>query len=162
MVKYIGILLVSGAISLYGAHLAAVRTEKAKMRGELLELLARIKNGIDNGALPLADIYAGFHGETLEKRGFCTVLKSGVPDAFSKALAGVKKDLPEECAANYAALAAVLGKSGCCKTESAQIARYSGILTALEARYAKDDAAKCVLYRKLGALCGLFAALILL
>ena len=58
MVKYIGILLVSGAISLYGAHLAAVRTEKAKMRGELLELLARIKHGIENGALPLADIYA--------------------------------------------------------------------------------------------------------
>ena len=162
MLKYIGILLISGAISLFGAHLAAVRAGNARMRGELLGLLERIQNGIDNGALPLADIYAGFHGDILEKRGFCKALKSGTPDALSEALTLIAGDLPKECAETYFSFAASLGKSGFRKTESELVTRFKTNLSALEQTYVAEDTSKCVLYRKLGILCGLFAALILL
>ena len=162
MLKIIGILLVSGAISLYGAHLSAVRRQNATLRAELLELLVRIKNGIENGGLPLADIYAGFNGKITEKRGFCRVLKSGVPDAFARALDEVRAFLPEEYIKIYTALAENLGKSGFRKTECEALTRAIADITVLEKKYAAQDEAKCVLYRKLGVLCGLLAALILL
>lgn len=162
MLKYIGILLVSGAISLYGAHLSVLRRQNAALRAELLELLVRIKNGIENGGLPLADIYAGFNGGITEKRGFCRVLKSGVPDAFARALDEVRAFLPEEYIKIYTALAENLGKSGFRKAECEALTRAIADLSALEKKYAAKDDAKCVLYRKLGVLCGLLAALILL
>ncbi len=162
MLKYIGILLVSGAISLYGAHLSVLRRQNAALRAELLELLVRIKNGIENGGLPLADIYARFNGGITEKRGFCRVLKSGVPDAFARALDEVRAFLPEEYIKIYTALAENLGKSGFRKAECEALTRAIADLSALEKKYAAKDDAKCVLYRKLGVLCGLLAALILL
>ncbi len=162
MLKYIGILLVSGAISLYGAHLSVLRRQNAALRAELLELLVRIKNGIENGGLPLADIYAGFNGGITEKRGFCRVLKSGVPDAFARALDEVRAFLPEEYIKIYTALAENLGKSGFRKAECEALTRAIADLSALEKKYVAKDDAKCVLYRKLGVLCGLLAALILL
>lgn len=162
MLKIIGILLVSGAISLYGAHLSAVRRQNAALRAELLELLVRIKNGIENGGLPLTDIYAGFNGKITEKRGFCRVLKSGVPDAFARALDEVRAFLPEEYIKIYTALAENLGKSGFRKAECEALTRAIADITVLEKKYAAQDEAKCVLYRKLGVLCGLLAALILL
>ena len=162
MLKIIGILLVSGAISLYGAHLSVLRRQNAALRAELLELLVRIKNGIENGGLPLADIYAGFNGGITEKRGFCRVLKSGVPDAFARALDEVRAFLPEEYIKIYTALAENLGKSGFRKAECEALTRAIADLSALEKKYAAKDDAKCVLYRKLGVLCGLLAALILL
>ena len=162
MLKIIGILLVSGAISLYGAHLSILRRQNAALRAELLELLVRIKNGIENGGLPLADIYAGFNGGITEKRGFCRVLKSGVPDAFARALDEVRAFLPEEYIKIYTALAENLGKSGFRKAECEALTRAIADITVLEKKYAAQDEAKCVLYRKLGVLCGLLAALILL
>ena len=162
MLKYIGILLVSGAISLYGAHLSVLRRQNAALRAELLELLVRIKNGIENGGLPLTDIYAGFNGKITEKRGFCRVLKSGVPDAFARALDEVRAFLPEEYIKIYTALAENLGKSGFRKAECEALTRTIADITVLEKKYAAQDEAKCVLYRKLGVLCGLLAALILL
>ena len=162
MLKIIGILLVSGAISLYGAHLSVLRRQNAALRAELLELLVRIKNGIENGGLPLADIYAGFNGGITEKRGFCRVLKSGVPDAFARALDEVRAFLPEEYIKIYTALSETLGKSGFRKAECEALTRAIADITVLEKKYAAQDEAKCVLYRKLGVLCGLLAALILL
>ena len=162
MLKIIGILLVSGAISLHGAHLSVLRRQNAALRAELLELLVRIKNGIENGGLPLTDIYAGFNGKITEKRGFCRILKSGVPDAFARAFEEVRASLPEDCAKLYTALSVTLGKSGFRKAECEALTRAIADITVLEKKYAAQDEAKCVLYRKLGVLCGLLAALILL
>ena len=127
-----------------------------------MTLLYRIQNGIENGGLPLADIYNGFEAEQLEKRGFCQILKSGKPEALAQAVEAIRAYLPEECASCYGTLAKTLGKSASRKTESTVLARYIGEISALEKKYAVEDEAKCVLYRKLGILCGLFAALILL
>lgn len=162
MLKYAGIVLISGAISLYGAHLSYRLRRAGQIRGALYELLLHIKNGIDNGALPLDDIYAGFYNKLLDECGFLTPLKSRTPGALANALTNSDLRLPAEMERLYASLAGQLGKSGFRKSESERLARYMALIGLEEEKLRKTEEVRQVLYRKLGLLCGLFAALILI
>lgn len=161
MIKYAGIILLSGAISMYGAHLSLAVKEKAEMRTALLELVIRIKNEIEIGAVPMNDIFSLYENKYLEKIGFLSALKSGKPNAFSDAVDTVRSILPESLAKLYVNLAESLGKSRFKTAESEMLARYISQIEAEEKRLAENDLSKIELYRKLGILCGLMTALIL-
>lgn len=162
MLKYIGIILVSGAISLYGAHRSFLLKAWRSEREALYELLVYIKNGIDNGALALGTIYGGFENALLEKKGFTSLLKSGAPDAFSRALEQSELRLCGETRRLYETLAANLGKSGFHAAESEQLTRYMNLIREENRKLDESEEIRQVLYRKLGILCGLLAALLLL
>ena len=160
MLKTIGIILVSCAISLYGAHLSGKMRRDAQRREGLYELLAHIKTCIDNGAPPLQDIFSSFRNEPLRACGFLETLQSGEPGAFPAALQHPELHLPPETARLYEAFAESLGKSGFRQTESELVARYMALIRPEEEKCKKAEEVRRVLYRKLGLLCGLLAALI--
>lgn len=162
MLKYCGIVLVSGAISMYGAYLAGRLGKNRALREALYELLIHIKAGIDYGAAPLSDIFASFQNELLESVGFTPILKDGSHDAFRKAIESEVIKLPNEISKLYESLAASLGKSGLSKVESELVARYMSLISTEEDKLSKKEQVKQVLYRRLGLLCGLFAALLLI
>ena len=85
MIKYVGIILVSGALSMYGSLIANKVLNTGKQRRAIIELLYCIKNGVAFGKVPLENIFASFENPILEKCGFLVLLKSKYPDALVKA-----------------------------------------------------------------------------
>ena len=147
---------------MYGAYLAGRLGKNRALREALYELLIHIKAGIDYGAAPLSDIFASFHNELLNSVGFTPILKDGSHDAFRKAIESEVIKLPNEISKLYESLAASLGKSGLSKVESELVARYMSLISTEEDKLTKKEQVKQVLYRRLGLLCGLFAALLLI
>ena len=159
MIKITGIILISSAISACGAYLSAKITQRKKFRKALFELLLYIKTCIENGNLPLNRIYENFYDSDAEKYGFLTVLrKSGLKDA----LISVKDELPEELYELYLSFSESAGKSLYSSSESALCARYVELIKEKEKKIAEKEAVKQLLFRRLGILCGLLAALLLI
>ena len=162
MLKLTGIILISGAISMYGAYLSGNVKKSRAFRKGLAELLIHIKNGIDNGGIPLAEIYASFSCKALERCGFLAVLKDGKSESFSRALKGCEIKLAPEVSEIYERLSKDLGKSSSGKSESEKLARAIAIAEKEEKKLDAEDLSKIELYSKLGVLCGILAALLLI
>ncbi len=161
MMKYAGIILLSGAISMYGAYLSNKVKEETAVRKALYDLLMHIKCCVENGALPLDKIYKSFDNKILEKTGFLANLKSGKSDAFYFALTQSGIRISEEMRELYLQIAQAVGKSRFRAEESEQLSRYMSLIQMREASIMKKDEARQELYKKLGILCGLLAALLL-
>lgn len=161
MIKYIGIIIISGAISLYGAHLSGKVQEEIALRKAFYELLVYIKCCIENGNLPLPEIYSSFKNEIFEKYGISHNLKSQSTDAMKTALYECPVKIDSSVKSLYIQLSDSLGKSPFRLAESETLARYISLVEIEEKKLIKNDLAKKELYRKLGILCGLMAALIL-
>lgn len=161
MAKYLGIILVSGAISLYGAYLSGKIQEQIALRKALYDLLLHIKCCIDNGALPLPQIYSLFKNPVLEKYGILEYLKRAGTDGIKAALNESTVKIDENIKSLYVQLSDTLGKSAFRTTESETLSRYISLIEIEEQKLIKNDQAKKELYKKLGILCGLMAALVL-
>lgn len=161
MMKYTGIILLSGAISMYGAHLSNKVKEETAVRKALYDLLIHIKCCMENGALPLDKIYKSFDSKVLEKTGFLQKLKSGKSDSFYFALTESSIRISEEIRELYLQIAQAVGKSRFRTEETEQLSRYMSLIQMREAPIMKKDEARQELYKKLGVLCGLLAALLL-
>lgn len=162
MIKYAGIILLSGAVSMYGAYLSLKVKENIKLRQALLELIIHIRSHVEASAEPIYDIFAIYESRQLEKAGVLAVLKSTEHNAFGKAIDGIYDTLPERIAILYATLASELGKSKSRTSEVEMLTRYISDIKAEEERLKRDDFAKTELYKRLGILCGLLLALILI
>lgn len=161
MMKYAGIILLSGAISMYGAYLSNRVKEETAVRKALFDLLLHIKCCVENGALPLDEIYKSFDSKILEKTGFIAKLKGGKSDAFYIALTQSGIRVSEEIRELYLQTAQTVGKSRFRAEEAEQLSRYISLIQMREASVMKKDEARQELYKKLGVLCGLLAALLL-
>lgn len=162
MLKLTGIILISGAISMYGAYLSGNVKKSRAFRKGLAELLIHIKNGIDNGGIPLTEIYASFSCKALEKCEFLSVLKDGKSESFSRALKKCEIKLAPEVSEIYERLSKELGKSSSGKSESEKLARAIALAEKEEKKLDAEDSSKIELYSKLGVLCGILAALLLI
>ena len=162
MIKYIGIMLISGALSMYGAFAAArIRTRAAQRKG-LIGLLHSIKSGIEFGGAPLEEIYGVFECSALEKSGFCEILRRGSPDSFENAMQCPGLRLGEKEYALFCEYAAKCGKSSSIQNEKQLCERYISLAQNLDDGLCREENSKCALYTRLGVLAGLTAALILL
>ncbi len=159
MLKITGIILLSSAISACGAYMSSKITQKRNFRKSLFELLIYVKVCIDNGALPLDRIYENFYDVRAEKNGFLRALRQS---GLECALISVKDELPDEIYELYLSFAQSLGKSLYTSSESALCARYTELIKEKEKNYEQKEAVKQLLFKRLGILCGLLAALLLI
>ena len=162
MLKFAGIILVSGAVSLMGANKASAIKENISARRELLGLLIHIKRSIEHTSTPLNIIYGTFESKALERCGFSELLKSGRTDAFKDALCSSRLVLPEKTAVLYKEIAENIGRSCFKKKELDVLERYIPQISAVDDELEKEDLSKIKLYRKLGILFGILAAVILI
>ncbi len=161
IIKYAGIILVSGGISMIGYHKAHKIKENIMTRKALYELVLYIKSCIEEASMPLFHIYALFENKHLEKIGFTEILKVGSTSSFKSALNNAQLYIPDSLMKIYLSLAESLGKSRSAKNESELLSRYIKSIEKEEEKLIKDDETKIQLYKKLGVLTGLLAALIL-
>lgn len=161
VIKYAGIILVSGGISMIGYHKAFKIKENITTRKALFELVLYIKNCIEEASIPLAHIYSSFENKHLEKVGFTAFIKNNSTSSFEGALETIKYSLSDNMMKIYLSLAKELGKSRSAKNETELLSRYIKLIEKEEEKLIKDDDTKIQLYRKLGILTGLLAALIL-
>ena len=162
MLKYIGIILISLSVSMYGTYLSVKIRERKDIRNALLELLIYIKRSIENTYLPLDEIYKNFSNKSLEKIGFTKELCSGKKDAFLSAINIANAYLNNKLIELYHSISLSLGKSYSGNLESQKLAGYILMIEEECKTLDKEDNSKRELYRKLGLLCGLFAAIILM
>lgn len=161
MLKITGIILISAGITMAGCYKAHKIKEGILTRKALYCLILHIKSKIESSAARLPEIYASYDNTLLNKTGFTAYLKKGGIDAFSKALEYTHLNLPDTLCKTYGELASRLGKSRSVTEESRLIEDYVREIRAEEEKIIKNDEAKLVLYRKLGIIAGLLAAIIL-
>jgi len=162
MIKYIGIILISGAISMYGAYLSYRVRTSAMQRKALLELMIYIKTGVENGPVKLCDIYASFDNKHLEDCGFIKLLHSPSPGSLEKALSESRIRIPENIKSLYIDFSKSIGMSSYKRDAISICERFTGLIKAEEAKISEKEEKKEQLYRKLGLLCGLLSALLLI
>ena len=153
--------MISVAISLFGAHLSGKVQEEIALRKALYEFLVYTKCCIENGNLPLPEIYSSFKNEIFEKHGITDNLKKSQTNAIKNALDNCPVKLDPAIKSLYFKLSESIGKSHFRVAESETLARYISLVEIEEKKLLKNDLAKKELYKKLGILCGLMAALIL-
>lgn len=162
MIKYVGIILVSGAFSMYGSLMANKILSIGKQRRAIIELLYCIKNGVTFGKIPLDRIYDSFQSEVLSKCGFIQILKSKYPDALIRAFECPGLLLPDNEKSLLYAFACECGKSPFYENEASLCQRYIEIFEIKEKQQSTDEKNKANLYSRLGLLCGLVCAIILI
>ena len=159
MIKLAGIILVSGAISLASSHKASLIKNNIRIRKELYEFVLHIKGCIETSSTELSEIYRTYTSETLQKTGFLQILSEADGNSFEYALKNSSLFLPGALFSIYLNLAGILGKSRSGKTEAENLSRYLAEIEKEEEKLIKSDESKIVLYRKLGILAGILAAL---
>ena len=162
MIKYMGIILISGAISMLGAHKASLVRRDMHIQKAMLEFIMFIKTSIENGAGPLSEIYRMFGNKTLEKTDFIYALKNSGSDAFSYAFERISTHFPEKLSVLYTALGESLGKSRFAHTECEILERYIQQIRSVQDSLSAENESKIQLYKHLGVLAGILAALILI
>lgn len=71
MIKYIGILLLSGSISCYGVIISSRIMQAFRLRSEITELLQSIERSIVYGKAPINTVICDFNTPELKKTEFC-------------------------------------------------------------------------------------------
>ncbi len=162
MIKYIGIILTSGAISMCGAFASCKIKSTSYQRKGLIELLYAIKSGIEYGGTALEEIYSHFENTALEKCGFIGILRQGQSNALENALNCTGLLLSDSDKALFFEFAKKCGKGFYAGNEKQLCSRYIALCELLDKKCSADENTKCMLYRRLGILCGLLFAVILL
>ena len=162
MFKIVGIVCVSVSIGMYGLYKAHTIKANILFRRSLLELLIHIKNCIDTSGMPLCEIFSSYQNDVLQRAGFLEKLCTGQKDAFETALKECSYSLGEQTGQLYFELAEELGKSKHKKRETELLERFILLIRQKQEALEKDDEAKCVLYSKLGVLCAILFAIILI
>ena len=160
MIKYAGIIVISCAISLFGAIKASEVNQKTKLRAEILRLICHIEAGIKYGSFHLSEIFGSFKSDLLEKNGFMTEIRSGCTDT-GKIIESTLSALSTEEKTKLSQFFSQLGKSYCREEEISLCKYYISSLKSIYEANEKKDKAKAVLYKKLGIICALLTAIIL-
>lgn len=159
-IKYLGILAISCAISVFGAIKASEIKHKSEARKEILHFLMHVETGIKYGSSSLAEIYDSFKSDLLDKCGFTNIIRQGPPYTFS--VEGSFSELSKEENSYLSEFFTKIGKSYSREEEIKLCRYYISVFELFYEESKKNDKSKAVLYRKLGIICALLAAIILI
>ena|GEM_PF-2725134 len=163
MLKIIGLIFVSSAVSFGGILMSESIREGTRQRSALLNLLYFIKSNIALGSLPLHEIYCRFEDKTLEEIGFIREMRKHTPDSLYRAFENTKGiKLTEKEKADYFSFASQIGRTGSVENEETLCLRYIEILGKVAESENSKDENRAKLFRRLGPVLGLFLAVILI
>ncbi len=162
MIKIVSIIFVSSAVSLYGMFAASSIRKAANQRKGLIELLYAIKSGIEYTGEDLCEIYRTFNNTYLEECGFCTILKSNSADSLRLALESGCLKIGETEKVLFYEFSKKCGRSAFATSEKQLCDRYIALSEALDKKLSVKENSKCELYRRLGVLCGLLTAILMM
>ncbi len=160
MIKITGIIILSVGISMYGSILSLTVKERHIIICELLSLIKAIKNGIKYGSVPLEKIYNSTALPNLEKYGFLNAIKDGTLPC--SAVNTHLQMLSHEDRDNLCEFFQQIGKSSSTDAEITLCDRYIILFEQREKDSLKENLEKSVLYKKLGIVAALVAAIIFL
>lgn len=163
MIRLIGIAMIALSFC-YGGILVSDRIRQSqKKKKALMELLYHIQVNIAHGPVPLQDIFFSFSNEPLEQCGFLPLLRKNGPNALTEALRQCRSlGLTAEERELYGTFAERLGKSGFPESESELCLRTIEEAKHIAEKNAEKEIQRADLYRRLGPVCGLFVAALLL
>lgn len=160
MLKYAGIFAIASAIAAFGAIKASSIKQKSEIRKEIIRFISHIESCINFGTAPLCDIYCSFNSELFEKCGFKKLIASGFINQAS-----IKNALSELSKDEIYTLSEFFSNIGTSFSRQEEIRLCKYYLSAFETFYEeniKTDNSKASLYKKLGIICALMTAIILI
>ena len=160
MIKYAGIIAISCAISIFGAVKASDIKQRSEIRREILRFLSHIESEIKYGASPLSEIYFSFKSDLFDKCGFTNALKQGC--LYSELIYNTLSDLSSEEKSKLSEFFSKIGTSYSRDEEISLCRYYISVFESFYETNEKSDKAKAVLYKKLGIICALLTAIILI
>lgn len=158
MLKYIGIFILSLSVSAYGAVLSKQMKDTHELRSEITTLLRNIEHGIKYGSKPLSDILAECNLQRLGKSGFIYSLISeqNIKEAIDASLNGLTKEEKHKLYNFFTSI----GKSTNSERELVLCRSYIEDFEAFEKKSLQEISTKATLYKKIGIICGIMAAII--
>lgn len=158
MIKYIGIFILSCSISLYGAVLSNILKEKHAIKKEITILLKKIERSILYNSKSCIDTVRQCNLPMLEKSGFCKNF-SGCDDA-NIVINTHLSILDAEDRNMLCEFFSKLGKSSFCEYELKNLKYCLDYFEKSLADSEKNVNTKVILYKKIGLLAGILAAII--
>ena len=160
MFKYIGILLISVSVSAYGTVMSKNIKKATAVRQEICQLLKEIENGIRYGSRPVIETVRSINLPLLSASGFITALSDeNLPQNAVNSYLGMISQQEKEKLYEFFSK---LGKSTYKEKEltlcSSCIVFFENILK----QSLKESASKELLYKKIGIIGGILAAIILI
>lgn len=159
MLKYIGIFLISVSVSAYGAVLSRQLKDALAIRKEITVLLKSIEHGIKYGSKPISEILSGCTLHNLRKCGFIDALADNSIEFATETYLGI---LTQDERKKICDFFNNLGRSSYREKELEYCKGFIEYFENCERSSEKEVAAKAVLYSKIGIICGILAAIILI
>ncbi len=158
IIKYAGIILLSGSISCYGAIISARLKETYLVRNEIIALLKNIERGIIHGKIPAALSLRECPDGRLKASGFCQKILDGEdPKAvIEESLSALSKEDKKMLTSYFSRL----GKSQSSEYELQSCRLIIDYFEKTQTQSEKDISAKASLYKKISIISALAAAII--
>lgn len=158
MLKYIGIAILSSSVSVYGAILAKQLKDTHALRSEVVELLKSIELGIKYGSKPIRDILVECNLTNIKKSGLITSLISGqsARDAIENSLKALTTTEKNKLCEFFESI----GKSTYSENELIICRSYIEFFENSIKMSGREISLKAMLYKKIGIICGILAAII--
>lgn len=160
IIKYMGIILLSGSVSCFGVILSSRLKQVYRLRTEVISLLKDIERGIIHGRIPVSVILRDFPDGKLRQTGFCQrIMKLQNPYSAVEESLAIFSDEDKKMLVGFFSQ---LGKSGSSECER-QNCRY--IIDYFEKTQPVSEGEiteKASLYRKISATFALLTAIILI
>ena len=158
MIKYIGIILLSSSVCSYGFLMSKKLKQDHNVRNELTNLLRSIEHGIRYGSKPINQILSECNLPYLKKCGFITCLLSGCDiRENTKSHLGMLTDEEKQRVTEFFSL---LGRTGNSESELIFCKGYIEYFENFEKISQEQVKSKSLLYRKIGIIFGILAAII--
>ena len=160
MIKFLGILLLSTSISIYGTFLSRKTKYIQEIRDDIYHLLKAIERDIKYGCIPLSRIIFSFKPKTQCVSDFIKEISQGknVFDVTDENLSLLDVSEREKIKVFFSAT----GKSTCSEKELILCKNCLDFFEDNNAKTKKDTDTTAVLYRKLGYLCSILTFIILI
>ena len=158
MIKYIGILILSCSLSVYGAILSDSLKQSHNLKKEITELLRNLERNILYGSKSCVEIIRECNLPLLTKSGFtdafsgCDNAELTISTYLSSLSANDRQMLGE--------FFSRLGKSAFCEYELKNLRYYLDYFEKTLEDSEKNVNSKVILYKKIGLIAGILAAII--
>ncbi len=158
IIKYAGIILLSGSISCYGAIISDRLKETYLIRNEIITLLKNIERGIIHGRIPVALSLRECPDGRLKASGFCQkILNSENTKAvIEESLSALSKEDKKMLVSFFLRL----GKSQSSECELQSLRFIIDYFEKTQSQSEKDISTKASLYKKISIISALVAAII--
>lgn len=160
MIKYLGIILISSGVFIYGNLKSSELSYAKKLSFELLDFLRTLERELTFENYSKHEIFRQFSGKTLNECGFIDALMFGTDstDAVNAHLGALDKNEKEILIDFFKEF----GKSISRKKEADRCRSFEATFEQAVKQAGNHRQNKALLYRKLGIICALMTAVILI